>query len=221
MNPISPQSIAALIPIARETITSAVYRTPLERSTWLSEVSGADISLKLECYQPTGSFKVRGATAAISQLAPEERLRGVVTASAGNHGLGVAYAAARLGVRATVVVPDNATEAKVAALQRFPIELLRGGQSYDTAERMALDLARERDYTFVSPYNVPWVIAGQGTIGVELLVPASMSFTWHSKALPWSPWRPCSPAGSMGSPGGRPRPSSPAETSPANGLSSS
>src|SRR5947209_10505080 len=169
MNPISPQSIAALIPIARETITSAVYRTPLERSTWLSEVSGADISLKLECYQPTGSFKVRGATAAISQLAPEERLRGVVTASAGNHGLGVAYAAARLGVRATVVVPDNATEAKVAALQRFPIELLRGGPSYDTAERMALDLARERDYTFVSPYNDPWVIAGQGTIGVELL----------------------------------------------------
>jgi threonine dehydratase len=92
-----------------------------------------------------------------------------VTASAGNHGLGVAYAASRLDARATVVVPDNASAAKVAALQRFPIELLRGGPSYDTAERMALDLARERALTFVSPYNDPWVVAGQGTIGVEIL----------------------------------------------------
>jgi threonine dehydratase len=146
-----------------------MYRTPLEPSTWLSEISGADVSLKLECYQPTGSFKVRGAMAAISHLGEDARERGVVTASAGNHGLGVAYAASRLDVGATVVVPDNASEAKVASLRRFPIELLRGGPSYDTAEHMALDLAREQSYAFVSPYNDPWVVAGQGTIGVEIL----------------------------------------------------
>jgi threonine dehydratase len=127
------------------------------------------VFLKLECYQPTGSFKVRGAITAISQLSPAERARGVVTASAGNHGLGVAYAASRLGVHATVVVPDAASEAKVAALQRFPIDLLRGGPSYDTAERRALDLAAGRGSVFVSPYNNQWVIAGQGTIGVEIL----------------------------------------------------
>jgi threonine dehydratase len=169
MHPISPRTIAALIPVARQAIDGAVYRTPLERSNWLSELSGADVSLKLECYQPTGSFKVRGALAAISHLTEDARNRGVVTASAGNHGLGVAYAASRLGVQATVVVPDNASEAKVAALRRFPVALLRGGPSYDTAERMALQLAREEGYAFVSPYNDPWVVAGQGTIGVELL----------------------------------------------------
>src|SRR5206468_8912561 len=78
-------------------------------------------------------------------------------------------AASRLGVQATVVVPDTASEAKVAALQRFPVDLLRGGPSYDTAERRALELASERSFMFVSPYNDPWVIAGQGTIGVEIL----------------------------------------------------
>lgn len=166
---ITPGEIVARIPIARRSIAGAVYRTPLEPSVWLSGESDADVSLKLECYQPTGSFKVRGATAAISRLTPEERERGVVTASAGNHGLGVAYAASRLGVRATVVVPDNASPAKVAALQRFPIELLRGGASYDTAERKALQIADESGANFVSPYNDRWVIAGQGTIGVELL----------------------------------------------------
>ena len=163
------QAISALIPVARQAISGAVYRTPLEPSTWLSQSAGAEVLLKLECYQPTGSFKVRGAVAAISRLTPEERERGVITASAGNHGLGVAYASSLLGTHATVVVPDNASEAKLAALQRFPIQLLRGGPSYDTAEQKALRLAREENLIFVSPYNDPWVIAGQGTIGVEIL----------------------------------------------------
>jgi threonine dehydratase len=166
---IAPSDITARIPIARQAIRDAVYRTPLEPSAWLSEASGADVRLKLECFQPTGSFKVRGATAAIAHLTSAQRERGVVTASAGNHGLGVAYAASRLGVHATVVVPDNASEAKVAALRRFPIDLQRGGPSYDTAERKALELARAAGLVFVSPYNDPWVIAGQGTIGVEIL----------------------------------------------------
>jgi threonine dehydratase len=161
--------VTARIPVARQTLAGAVHRTPLERSLWLSDAVGGEVLLKLECYQPTGSFKVRGALSAISQLSPDERARGVVTASAGNHGLGVAWAASRLGVSATVVVPDNASQAKVAALQRFPITLLRGGPSYDTAERKALELSRDSGAVFVSPYNDPWVIAGQGTIGVELL----------------------------------------------------
>lgn len=154
---------------ARRSIEGAVYRTPLESSAWLSEASDAAVSLKLECYQPTGSFKVRGATAAVAQLTPGQRARGVVTASAGNHGLGVAYAATRAGVEATVVVPEGASPAKVAALSHFPIQLLRGGPSYDTAERRARELAAETGAIFISPYNDPWVIAGQGTIGSELL----------------------------------------------------
>jgi threonine dehydratase len=165
----NPSDITERILAARQAIDGAVYRTPLEPSLWLSEAARGSVLLKLECYQPTGSFKVRGAISAISHLSPADRARGVITASAGNHGLGVAYAASRLGVEATVVVPDNASPAKVAALQRYPITLLRGGPSYDSAERKALDLAGETDTVFVSPYNDPWVIAGQGTMGVEML----------------------------------------------------
>jgi threonine dehydratase len=165
----TPGEVAARIPAARQAIAGAVYRTPLEYSRWLSEQAGGDILLKLECYQPTGSFKVRGASAAIAHLGPDQRACGVITASAGNHGLGVAYAASRAGVDATVVVPDNASPAKVTALERFPITLLRGGESYDTAEQKALEGARDTGAIFVSPYNDAWVVAGQGTIGVELL----------------------------------------------------
>ena len=165
----SVSSITRDILTARNAIRGAVYRTPFERSAWLSEISGADVSLKLECYQPTGSFKVRGAVTAIARLDPTERSRGVITASAGNHGLGLAYAAQRAGVAATVVVPDDASEAKVAALQRFPLELLRGGPTYDSAETTAHSLAEETGKIFISPYNHRWVIAGQGTIGIELL----------------------------------------------------
>src|SRR5947209_6901210 len=113
-----------MIPIARHAVAGTVYRTPLEESRWLSEATGARVSLKLECYQPTGSFKVRGALAALSQLGEEDRARGVITASAGNHGLGLAFAASLAGIEAIVAVPENASSAKVAALRRFPIELI-------------------------------------------------------------------------------------------------
>jgi threonine dehydratase len=120
--------------------------------------------LKLESQQPTGSFKVRGAIAALSALPADAE---VVTASAGNHGLGVAWAAPALGRRATVVVPETASPAKVAALGRFDITLVAHGPSYDEAEAHALELA-ERGMTFVSPYNDTRVIAGQATVGAEL-----------------------------------------------------
>jgi threonine dehydratase len=134
--------------------------TPLVRAHALGE----DVWLKLECQQPTGSFKVRGALAALSALPAGDE---VVTASAGNHGLGIAWAATALGRRATVVVPETASPAKLAALERFDVELVRHGPSYDEAEAHALDLAA-RGAVYVSAYNDTHVIAGQSTIGREL-----------------------------------------------------
>ena len=121
--------------------------------------------LKLETMQPTGSFKVRGALAALSRLAEGER---AVTASAGNHGLGTAWAAGLLGAAATVVVARSASPAKVAALQGFPVELVQQGDGYDEAEAHALWLARGSGRRFVSAYNDPDVVAGQSSIGFEL-----------------------------------------------------
>jgi threonine dehydratase len=118
--------------------------------------------LKLETAQPTGSFKVRGALAALAARAGD-----VVTSSAGNHGLGVAWAAQRLGLRATVVVPENASKAKLDKLARYPIELVRAGTSYEEAEAAALALGAHGAH-FVSPYNDADVIAGQATVGSEL-----------------------------------------------------
>ena len=117
--------------------------------------------LKLESLQPTGSFKVRGALAALERTPPGDR---VVTVSAGNHGLGVAWAAARLGRTATIVVPETASPAKVAALRALGADLVLHGADYDEAEAYALAL----DGRFVSPYNDRDVIAGQATIGAEL-----------------------------------------------------
>jgi threonine dehydratase len=128
---------------------------------------GPDVWLKLETLQPTGSFKVRGALVAVGAALARDPELPIVTASAGNHGLGVAFAASRLGAGATVVVPEHASEAKIAALERFPITLVRHGASYDDAEVHALAIA-DAGATFVSPYNDPDVIAGQGTIATEL-----------------------------------------------------
>lgn len=127
-------------------------------------VDRGDFTLKLEGLQPTGSFKVRGALAAMHATAPE---RTVVTASAGNHALGIAYAASRLGRAATVVTATTASPAKLAALAGFDVRIERVGTSYDEAEARALELAAE-GATFVSPYNDRWVVAGQGSIGLEL-----------------------------------------------------
>jgi threonine dehydratase len=140
---------------AHRRIAAHVRRTPLVESAELGAL------LKLETLQPTGSFKVRGAFAALTRLAAGTP---VVTASAGNHGLGVAHAAAALGLDATVVVPETASPAKLAALGRYPARLVRHGATYDEAEQHALAL----EGRYVSPYNDPDVIAGQGTIALEL-----------------------------------------------------
>src|SRR5437763_15288170 len=128
---------------------------------------GAEVALKLETFQPTGSFKVRGALVAVAGVRARDANQPVVTASAGNHGLGVAFAAERLGADATVVVPATASAVKVAALERSGARLVLRGTTYDEAERHALALAGDGAH-FISPYNDPDVIAGQGTIGLEL-----------------------------------------------------
>jgi len=150
---------------AAERIGPYIVRTPLERSALLSDMAGIDVWLKFECFQLTGSFKLRGALNALSL----HRYRAVVTASAGNHGLGVARAASLLGVAATVVVPETASVAKVQALRRSGAELVLSGADYDTAEAAGIQLARDRHLPFISAYNDPAVVAGGGTIALEIL----------------------------------------------------
>jgi threonine dehydratase len=151
---------AAQLDAAAEAVAAHLAPTPLVRAHALGE----NVWLKLESMQPTGSFKVRGAIAALSALDGDGE---VVTASAGNHGLGIAFAATALGRRATVVVPETASPAKLAALARFDARVIEHGPSYDEAEAHALELAAA-GAIYVSPYNDTLVIAGQSTVGREL-----------------------------------------------------
>jgi threonine dehydratase len=155
-----------------------IVRTPLERSVELSALCGVDVWLKLECFQTTGSFKLRGALNAVLLLNDDARRKGVITASAGNHGLGAARAASVVGVPATVVVPETASAAKVEALRNSDAQLIQFGATYDEAEHEARRLADARDVWFISAYNDPAVVAGGGTIALEVLedLPAARTF---------------------------------------------
>jgi threonine dehydratase len=143
--------------------------TPLVRFGAFSEELGAEVLVKCEHQQRTGSFKARGAMANVLTLTPEQRERGVVTASTGNHGLGVGNALAALGGHGTVFVPENASESKVAALRRLGLEIRVQGNDSGVLEPLARRYADDNDLVYVPPYNDPDVIAGQGTIGVEIL----------------------------------------------------
>ena len=154
---------------ARRSIEGEVKKTPLVRSSYLSELSGGEIYLKLENLQLTNSFKIRGAIARMKRLAPEELRQGVVTASAGNHGQAVAICAERLNSTAVVVVPVTTPRIKIEKIRRPNVELILHGDVYDSAEQFARQLAKERGLAFISPYNDPSVVAGQGTIGLEIL----------------------------------------------------
>src|SRR5262245_41647889 len=168
-NESQPEVTIDHVNLARERIASVARRTPLERSRWLSAEHERAVFLKLECFQLTGSFKLRGAMAKLSALNEAERARGVLTVSAGNHGLAVAHCAEALNLKATIVVPESASRAKVEAIGRYPVTLIKRGATYDDAERAARRMERESEVTFVSPYNDLDVIAGQGTVGLELL----------------------------------------------------
>jgi threonine dehydratase len=150
-------------------IRETVYRTPLIESQWLSELSGCKIYLKLECLQVTGSFKIRGATNKILSLRKEEKKRGVIAVSSGNHGRAVAYVARNSGIPAVICVSETVPENKVSAIQDLGAEVLIAGKTYDEATEEALRVQIERGLTMIHPFDDPFVIAGQGTIGLEII----------------------------------------------------
>lgn len=154
---------------ARERIAPLVRRTPLIPSPALSERTGAEVHLKLETLQDTGSFKVRGAANKILSLDDAARRRGVVTVSTGNHGRAVAHVARRAGSRAVVCLSAMVPRDKVEAIEAAGGEVVIHGRSQDEAAEEAERLREARDLTMVNPFDDPQVIAGQGTIGLELL----------------------------------------------------
>jgi threonine dehydratase len=154
---------------AAKRLSKVVHRTPINPSTVLSERTGAEVYLKLENLQRTGSFKIRGAYNKIATLSPEERRGGVVAASAGNHAQGVALAARLAGIPATIVMPAAAPLAKVEAVRGYGAHLVLHGKDYNEAEERAFRLADEKKATFVHAFNDPLVMAGQGTIALEIL----------------------------------------------------
>ena len=154
---------------ARERVSGVARHTPLERSRSFSEMSGADLHLKLENFQRTGAFKIRGAMNRIQTLSDAEREAGVVTASAGNHAQGVALAASRAGVDATVVMPKFAPVSKVKATRGYGASVRLEGVDYDEAQAYAHRLEREEGRTYVHAFDDPVVMAGQGTLGLEIV----------------------------------------------------
>lgn len=154
---------------ARRRLAGVIHSTPLERSDWLSERAGCPVYLKLENVQRTRSFKIRGAYNAIATLPESERRRGLIAASAGNHGQGVALAAREFGVTATIFVPSGAPATKQARIRGLGAELRTVEGSYDDAEAAAIAFAEESGGCFVHPFADPMVVAGQGTIGIEIL----------------------------------------------------
>lgn len=151
---------------AQVAVRARLGPTPLVRSHW------AGASLKLESLQQTGAYKVRGALAALTAQVARGDVRPVVCASAGNHAAGMAWAARALGLRAVAVVPREAPEAKVARTRGLGAEVIRQGASFEAAAAWARDLARARGYRFLHPFDDPDVIAGQATVGAELLAHA-------------------------------------------------
>ncbi len=154
---------------AQKAIVAYAKRTPLNHSKALSELTGADVFLKLENLQVTSSFKVRGVINKLLHLSPEQKAQGVVTASAGNHGQAVAYGAQKLGFSAKIVVPTNTPKVKVEGIKQYGADLLLFGETYPEAERKAKELAQTEGRLYISPYNDPLIIAGHGTVGLEIL----------------------------------------------------
>jgi len=154
---------------AAQTIQGHVIRTPFLHSRTLSEITGAEVWLKFENHQFTASFKERGAFNKLSSLTPEEKKRGVIACSAGNHAQGVAYHARRLGIPATIVMPRYTPFVKVEQTRGHGADVILEGDNFDGAKDFALKAAVERGLTLVHPYNDEKIIAGQGTCGLEMV----------------------------------------------------
>jgi threonine dehydratase len=154
---------------ARDRVAETARHTPLEYSHTFSAMTGAAVHLKLETFQRTGAFKIRGATNRIATLSEADRDAGVVTASAGNHAQGVALAASRIGVDALVVMPEDAPISKVEATRHYGATVELHGADYDTAAERAHEIAAERNRYYLHAFDDAMVMAGQGTIGLEIL----------------------------------------------------
>ncbi|QIG81299.1 threonine ammonia-lyase [Stakelama tenebrarum] len=154
---------------ARERIGDAIVETPTLRSLTLSNLTGADVWLKFENLQFTAAYKERGALNTLLQLDQEARAKGVIAASAGNHAQGLAYHATRLGIPSTIVMPKNTPIVKVTQTEGHGATVILEGETYDAAYAHSRELEAEKGYTFVHPFDDPRVIAGQGTVALEML----------------------------------------------------
>lgn len=173
-NAYSPDDIVANTTIADvyradKQLSGIVRKTKLIHSDFFSELSGNEVYLKPENLQHTGAFKLRGAYNKLSQLTEEERSKGVITASAGNHAQGVAYAAQKLGIKATICMPATTPILKVEATRSYGVEVELYGDSFDDAAAHSLELQKEHGYVYVHPFNDREVLLGQGTTALEII----------------------------------------------------
>ena len=150
-------------------LVGVAVRTPLVAVPALSRQAGVPVYLKLESQQPTGAFKTRGAWTAVRRLPPEQRVRGVITYSSGNHGQAVAFAAHRLGIRAVIVMPETAPRTKVEGVKRWGGETVFAGRTSEDRYQRAVELQASQGLTMIPPFDHPDVVAGQATVALEIL----------------------------------------------------
>jgi threonine dehydratase len=162
-------SISKEVLAAEGRIRPFIRETPLQYSFFLSKLGNCEAYLKLENLQHTGSFKARGALNKLFSLSAPERRAGIVAASTGNHGLAVAYGASKLGINATIFLPENASPQKVQALHNYEVEIRFYGDDCEATESHARAEVRKTGQIYLSPYNDPKVVGGQGTVGIEIL----------------------------------------------------
>jgi threonine dehydratase len=157
------------IEAAQQEIAPYIKSTPLVHSQFLSDLCSGNVYLKLENLQVTRSFKIRGVMNKLLHLTPQEKTQGVITASAGNHGQAVAFGAQKLGFKAKIVVPTPTPKIKIDGIKQYGAELLLYGETYTEAERKAKELAQTEGRLYISPYNDERIVAGHGSIGLEIL----------------------------------------------------
>jgi threonine dehydratase len=166
--------VTGLVPVesvrdAARGLRGVAVRTPLLPAPWLGEHVGAEVRLKCESFQPMGAFKLRGAYTMIARLDEAERARGVVTYSSGNHAQAVAYAAREFGIDAVIVMPEDAPRVKVEGTRRLGAEVIEKGRTSEERRRRAEEVQAERNAVMIPPFDHPDIIAGQGTVGLEIL----------------------------------------------------
>ncbi|MEX2690886.1 MAG: threonine ammonia-lyase [Candidatus Njordarchaeum guaymaensis] len=154
---------------AKSLLNGVIHKTPLDRSKTFSQMTSSEVYLKLENLQKTGSFKIRGAYYKIKKLPSDLKEKGIIAASAGNHAQGVAFAASKAGVKSTIIMPEWAPIAKILATKSYGANVVLYGTTFDEAYNKALELAKEQGFTFIHPFDDLDIIAGQGTIGLEIL----------------------------------------------------